>query len=421
MPSPTLTPSAVPTWTNTPLPTAPTITPTQTITPGAGLPPWTTPVPTLAVPEGFLHILLIGADGSKYVKDQNTDVMIVAVVDRSRRQVSLLSIPRDLWVYIPTFGWGRINIAHRVGHQRAYPRGGAGLLMDTIEHNFGIPIDHWARVDFNGFARVVDELGGVDMVVACPVNLRYRPPTSDREEEMWLQPGVYHMDGETALRYVRTRRGADDFQRAPRQQKFLKAVWDQTRGPGMLGRIPGLWSALKDSFETDLSLVDVLSLAPLALELRPERIRSRYIGPGSVIGWTTEGGAQVQLPQHDKIQQMVSSLYAPPSVSMDQVAGEGARIKVLNGTERAQLALIAADQLRWQGLTVVHTGPANSLGHEQTQIVVVNDKPQAMDTLKRLLNVKSKNIVYQPNLTQTGDGVPADLIVILGQDYDPCP
>ena len=403
-----------------PLPARPTITATQTITPRVGLPLWTTPVPMAAAPPEFLHILLIGADGSKYVKDQNTDVLIVAVVNRTAKLVSMLSIPRDLWVYIPTYGWGRINIAHRIGHQRDYPGQGPGLLMDTIKHNLGIPIDHWVRVDFQGFARAVDELGGVEMTVACPVNLRYRPPTSDQEEEMWLAPGVYRMDGATALRYVRTRRGSDDFQRAPRQQQFLKAVWDQARGPGLIARIPGLWSAMKDSFHTDLSLGDVLSLAPLALDLRPERIQGRYIGYGQVLGWTTEGGARVQLPQPEKIQQQVASLYAPPSAYREQVAGEDARIQVLNGTQRPQLALIAADQLRWQGLNVVGTGLAQERDHQQTQILVFDDKPQALDSLVRLLKIKSKNIVHQPPPGQASADVQADLLIILGEDYDPC-
>jgi LCP family protein required for cell wall assembly len=372
------------------------------------------------VPPDIQQILLVGADGSKYVKDQNTDVMILALLNRANQQVSLLSIPRDLWVYIPSYGWGRINTAHRIGHRREYPGGGPALLIDTIERNFGIPIDHWVRLDIRGFERIVDELGGVDMTVPCPVNLRYRPPTSDQEEEMWLPPGVYHMDGATALRYVRTRRGGDDFQRAPRQQQFLKAVWHQAKEPGLVARIPGLWSALQDSFDTDLSLGDVVSLAPFALELRPERIRSRYIGPGHVLGWTTEGGAKVVLPQHEKIQQLVASLYAPAPSPKDRVASEKARVQVLNGTDRRQLALIAADQLRWQGFNIVSTGPAQEHNHLQTQIIVFEDRPQARDTLARLLKVKPGNIVRQPSDSQASTGVQADLLVILGADYDSC-
>jgi LCP family protein required for cell wall assembly len=346
--------------------------------------------------------------------------MIVAVVNRTTKQVSMLSIPRDLWVYIPTFGWGRINTAHRIGHRKDYPGQGPALLMRTIEHNFGIPIDHWVRVDLNGFTRAVDELGGVEMTVACPVNLRYRPPTSDQEEEMWLLPGVYHMDGATALRYVRTRRGGDDFQRAPRQQQFLKAVWDQVKGPGLIARIPGLWSALRDSIHTDLGLGEIVSLAPLALEVRPERIRSRYIGLGQVLGWTTKAGARVQLPLHNRIQAQVASLYAPPSAQKDSAAGEAARIQVLNGTQRSQLALVAADQLRWQGLNVAGTGPAQERDHLQTEIIVYEDRPQTLAALLRLLKLKPENVLHQPPANQPSPHDQVDILIILGEDYDPC-
>lgn len=377
-------------------------------------------MPRVTVSQNVTHFLLIGGDGSRYIKDQNTDTLIVAVVNRDTRQVSLLSIPRDLWVYIPTYGWGRINTAHKVGYHTDYPGLGPGLLMRTIEESLGIRIDHWVRMDFQGFARVVDELGGVDMAVACPVNLRYLPPTSEDEEEMILGPGVYHMDGETALRYVRTRRDGSDFVRTRRQHQFLKAVWDQAKGPGLLLKVPALWSALKGSFQTDLNLGDALSLAPLALEFRPERIRSHYIGPGQVIGWTTPGGAHVLLPQPDKIQQLVASLYAPPPAAKEQAAGEGARIEVRNGTNREQLALLAADQLRWEGLNVVGAGPADSQAYQQTQIIAFKDKPKALETLVRLLKVSPHNIIRQPDESQPEGVVQADIVVLLGRDYDPC-
>jgi LCP family protein required for cell wall assembly len=159
-----------------------------------------TPVATVAVAKDIVHILLIGGDNN-YVLDMNTDTLIVAVVNKSTKQVSLLSIPRDLWVHIPTYGWGRINIAHRIGARFKYPEGGGpGLLMRTIEENLGIPIDHWVRIGYDGFARAVDEMGGVDIIVPCRVNLRYRPPTSETEEEMILEAGFQHLDGATALR-----------------------------------------------------------------------------------------------------------------------------------------------------------------------------------------------------------------------------
>jgi LCP family protein required for cell wall assembly len=357
----------------------------------------------------------MGLDSTQDLGQQNTDVIMVAAVNKDTKQVSLLSIPRDLWVHIPTYGWSRINVAHKVGHKTGYPGGGPGLLGDTIAMNFGIPIDHWVRVDFRGFARVVNELGGVEMTVACPVNLRYERPTSEEQEEQILEPGVYHMDGTTALRYVRTRRGGSDFDRARRQQQFIKALWQQTKSPELLGKIPGLWSALSDSFQTDLNVGDVLSLAPVALDLQPQRIRSRYINSNHTKDWTNADGWQVLLPDYDRIQRVVASLYAPPSASSDQAASEAALVQVRNGTYRHQLAKIGADQLRWYGLKIADTGLADNPDYKQTKIIVYGEKPKTLELLVKVLEVKPENIIQQPDPNQ-----PADFQVILGEDYDPC-
>ena len=424
-PAPTRVPATA-TYTPTPTATGPTPTPSQTVTPTATVsatltPTLTptpiyspTPMPTVAAAEDVVHFLLIGLDSRHNLGGQNTDVIIVAVVDRDTKQVSLLSIPRDLWVYIPTQGWNRINMAHKLGHRTGYPGGGPGLLSDTITANFGIPIDHWARVDFEGFARVVDELGGVDMVVACPVNLTYVRPDSEEEEQI-VEPGLYHLDGKTALRYVRTRRDGSDFDRARRQQQFLKAVWQQMKKPGLLTRIPGLWSALSDSFDTDVNLGDALSLAPLALDIKPQRIRSRYIGPNHVIDWTNADGWQVLLPRYDKIQELVATLYSPPASSGDSVANEEARVAIYNGTWHPQLALVAADQVRWGGVDVVETGPAETPGQQQTRIFVHSDKPRTVDLLAKELGVRPENVIQEPD-----PGAEFDVVVILGADYDPC-
>jgi LCP family protein required for cell wall assembly len=375
-----------------------------------------TPLPVPDYEGNVVHILLLGLDSTRDLSSQNTDVILVAAINKDTKQVSMLSVPRDLWVYIPGYGWSRINVAHKIGHRTGYPGGGPGLLAEVLRINLGIPkIDHWASIDFTGFARVVDVLGGVEMTVACPVNLRYQPPTSDTEEEEILEPGVHQMDGATALRYVRTRRGTSDFDRARRQHQFLKAVWNQFKSPDIILKIPSLWSALSDSFQTDMNLGDVLALAPIALDLKPQNIRSLYIGMNQVDPWVTADGWQVLLPLPDRIQPVVARLYAPLSSSENQVANENAQIQLRNGTYRWQLAKIAADQLRWEGFNIVDTGLADNPNYEQTKIVVFNEKPVALDQLVRLLQVQPENVIRQLDPNQ-----PADIQVILGNDYDPC-
>jgi hypothetical protein len=160
-----------------------------------------------------------------------------------------------------------------------------------------------------------------------------------------------------------------------------------------------LWSALSGSFYTDLTLGDVLALAPMALELRPENIRSHYIGPGQLVGWTTAGGARVQLPQQEKIQQLVASLYAPPPKRVVQVAAEQARILVFN---------------------VVDAGPAENQHVKHTKIIAFRDRPHALDSLAGLLKVKPKNITVGTDREKRASDLEADLLLIVGEDYDPC-
>ena len=410
------TPSPVPATAAGPSSTAVASSPSVTVSTPDLAPQLTpTPVPTAALAKDVVRILLIGADTGSYAPDQNTDVLIVAFINRQTKQVSLLSIPRDLWVYIPTVGYSRINTAHRYGIRSKYPGGGPALLIRTIEENIGISIDHWVRVDYQGFAGAVDELGGIDLLVPCRINLRYKPPASETEQEMILEPGFYHMDGATALRYVRTRRSESDFSRAHRQQQFLKAVWDQFKGTDVITKLPGLWSAMNGNFKTDLNLADILALAPVVLGLQRQNIHSRYIGRSETRPWTTPEGWEVLLPIPDKIQQTVAGLDTAEPAEEDVAAEESARIRVSNGTPHAYRAEVAADLLRWNGLAVSETGQADNTDYAHTQIIVFQDKPETLAQLVQLFKIKPENVIRRLDPSQ-----PVDLQVILGEDYDPC-
>jgi LCP family protein required for cell wall assembly len=373
----------------------------------------TTPIATVAVSEDIVHILLIGGEGER-IQDINTDTLIVAVVDKKARQVSLLSIPRDLWVHIPGHGWSRINRAYRLGNLDAFPDGGPALLIQTVQENLGIPIDHWIQIQMNGFEGVVDALGGVDVVVPCRLRLHYEYSDTGEVVTIYLEPGVHHLNGEEALWFVRTREDYGTHGRERRNQQFLKAVWNQTRSTDLVHKVSALWSALRDSFETDLSLGQVLALVPTALELDEERVRSFYLGREETDPWTTPEGWSVLALDRDKVQELVASLYLPPPE--DPLASEAARIQVQNGTQSAQLELIVADQLQWAGLDVVETGPADHPRSAETEIMVFSDKPYSLALLSRLLEVQAEHIVQRNDPDSS-----VDIQVILGEDYDPCP
>jgi LCP family protein required for cell wall assembly len=169
------TPTPVPSLTNPPLPDVPsatfdpnTIQPPESTPQSFYAPPYAPkPVPVLTDAQ-TVTFLLLGSDkrpGQKYFR---TDTIVIAAVRPGAGQVTLISVPRDLYVYIPTIGMDRVNAAYEYGQMHQYPGGGTALLKDTILYNLGIRIDHLAIVDFEGFSRIVDTLGGLDVPVFCP-------------------------------------------------------------------------------------------------------------------------------------------------------------------------------------------------------------------------------------------------------------
>ena len=152
--------------------------------------------------------------------------------------VSLISIPRDYYAWIPTWGLDKINTAFIRGHKHDYPGGGAALLKATIEYNFGVPIHYYAMVDFSSYRSVVDAVGGVDLVVECPFHDTYPDPEAESgQTDIDLEPGLHHLDGKHALWYVRSRWNTSDFDRHRRQQQVVRAIFHQALGQNMISRI----------------------------------------------------------------------------------------------------------------------------------------------------------------------------------------
>ncbi len=164
-----------PAFTETPAPLVATLDPNSLVptssTPESFYVPPYAPEPAMDLTsDGTVTFLLLGSDkrpGQTYFR---TDTIIIAVIRPATGQVALISVPRDLYVYIPTVGMDRINAAYEYGEmpQYQYEGGGFGLLKDTIAYNLGLRVDHLAIVDFDGFSRIVNTLGGIDVPVFCP-------------------------------------------------------------------------------------------------------------------------------------------------------------------------------------------------------------------------------------------------------------
>src|SRR3972149_2620748 len=365
-----------------------------------------------------VNLLLIGSDrrpGGSF----RTDTMVIAILRPNEGQVSLISIPRDLWVYIPEWENQRINAAYQHGVSVGYPGGGPGLLKGTILYNLGIRIDHTAMVEFDGFSRIVDTLGGVDMPVSCAytdwrlIDPSYNPLIEANWHLYTVEPGLIHMDGDLALWYARSRQKSSDFDRGRRQQEVLRALFTQALQAGTLARIPELYNTLKDSVETDLGLGDLLQLALYAPKMTNADIRSYYIRPPLVSAWITDAGAYVLLPNEEALQQMLTEALSP---STRTVQRQTIVIDVMNGTSIAGYEQLATSRLNYAGYET-HVIPSDRQDYAYS---VLLDKTTAQDRAQSdpILNVMgllpgSLIPASDPNST-------AHYLLILGYNYEPC-
>ena len=419
LPSPTFNPA-----TETPIP-APTQTEVPTIDPNMlinTLEPFSTidPAGSQVLNNGqeTVNFLLIGSDkrpGGSF----RTDTMVIAILRPNEGQVSLISIPRDLWVYIPGWENQRINTAYQHGISVGYPGGGPGLLKDTILYNLGIRIDHTAMVEFDGFRRIVDTLGGVDVPVSCPyTDWRLIDPSFDPENENnWhlytAGPGLIHMDGDLAFWYARSRQKSNDFDRGRRQQEVLRSLFTQALQAGTLSRILELYNDLKDTVDTDLGLVDLLQLSLYAPKMTNADIRSYYIRPPYVSSWITDGGAYVLLPNEEALQEMLTDAL---SASARPAEKQAIVIDVMNGTSIEGYETLAATRLNYAGYET-NIVPSDRQDYAYSVLI---DKTAAQDPTQSnpILNVMG----MQPGsvISSPDPNSKAHYLLIVGYDYEPC-
>lgn len=404
------------------LPTAtpqPTFTPIPLVTPTATIDFLSTPVamPELGVDEAITFALL-GSDsrGSKYFR---TDTVVIAAVWPKRGQASLISIPRDLWVNIPVVGMNRVNTAYEFGELYGYPGGGAQSLKDTLLYNLGIRVDHIAMVDFNGFRRVVDTLGGIEVPVYCAyTDWRLKSPDLNPEyESNWALytagPGLIRMDGDLALWYARSRKKSNDFDRGRRQQEVLRAMYGQSIKADLIRNLPQLYTDLNETVKTDLSLNDLLALAPMSLHLKNADIRSYYLTAPLVQSWVTPGGAYVLLPNTDAISIMMQSALQPAERAPEE---EALIIEVQNGSRYDGWDALAAERLNYAGYATTFA-PADNRDHATSLLydLTPGQDPQRRASLLALMGLTEASIVSAP-----GWEYPANFVLVVGSDYQPC-
>ena len=398
--------------------------------PEAGLELSGTAVPTRVpfIPRDYdlINIILLGGD-DELTEDQfvRTDTMIIVSLNTETGTVSMINLPRDLFIYIPSGKMGRLNTAFGIGINIGWqPGGGFGLLRQTIFYNFGINVHYYALVNFSGFKSIIDRLGGVDIAVDCTYRDFYpvtRTETGVAEGSAYdwrtLNVGYYTFDGFDALWYARTRRYTDDLDRGRRQQLLLRAMWRKAQSNGLINTVPAIWGELEEVVDTNLPFNAVLGLLPYLLELDLDRIQNfTFRRMYHTQNWRTPSGEAVLLPVYETVLELMRDFYTPPSAN--QVGLSGPSIAVYNGSGNADWDIVASERLRWDGYNSVALGPlAKAEVVKSSKLIdyVAASKGSLVPGLTKALNMNGKQVEAQADPARE-----YDYKVIIGEDYDSC-
>ena len=373
-----------------------------------------------------INILLLGLDFRDWETGDGpprTDTMMLVTIDPIAETAGMLSIPRDLWVEIPGFEHNRINTAYFLGEANRLPGGGPALAMATVENLIGVEVNYYALLEFQTFERMIDELGGVDVLV--PEEMKISPIG---EQSFWLEAKAYHLDGAETLAYARARKTAGgDFDRASRQQQVIMAVRDTIfeldSVPTLLAKAPILYSELAGGIHTNLGFDEMVSLGLLAMKVPPSEVERGVIAPPDMVLLETHfDGAQVLKPIPDKIRAMRDEIFTgtgaiAPTVQDPQATGaaqvESARLSILNGAGIEGLATDTAEFLTGQGLNIVQISNADRHDYDKSRLIVHSQNfPYTLRYLTEMLGLTEGQIlrpVYPlPDI---------DVAVVLGWDW----
>jgi LCP family protein required for cell wall assembly len=330
--------------------------------------------------------------------------MILVTLDPLNLTGGMLSLPRDLLVPIRGHGEDKLNTAHFWGD---YDRYGSGpeLAKRTVQYNFGVPVHFVARVDFDGFVKLIDAVGGITVDVDRAILDDEYPDEEYGISRLFIAAGPQRMNGHLALRYARTRHADSDFGRTQRQRKVLQAAREEALAVGIVPKLPRMFGIVRDAVTTDIPFTTLLALANLARQVPSSAIVSRQVNAEEVID--PNGDGSVLVPNREKIRPIVQELFYDPVVKK-----EAARVELLNGTARDGLATGLRTTLQGQAFNVVSADSADRPDYKETLILDHRGKKGTATKLAQLLGVPARNL-------RTDSGAPsgADVTVVIGADY----
>ena len=371
-----------------------------------------------------VNVLVVGLDNVD--GGSRTDAIALAIFDAENKALRIASIPRDSRVYIPGRSWDKIN--------HAYVYGGINLLRETLVNLTGIPIDYFVKVSYKSFPKIIDAIGGVDIYVEK--KLQY----NDYSGKLFINipKGQQHMDGKTALGYVRFRHDPlGDIGRVKRQQKFVDIVMQKLKSPSIITKIPTLFNEIFEAIDTDLAPLEALKLVNFANSLPADRI-TMFMAPGksgfskNISYWILDNNAfslqlAAKLPPADDstlddtdpinfdITPETKEAAYFESEKLDELRSKIMSIRILNGDGEKGIGKRAAQIFQKIGIEVPYTGNARHYDYRASNIIYPPDGDENVkegaQALAELCGITNERLVH-------ADRTATSLTLILGHDKE---
>ncbi|MFA6099963.1 MAG: LCP family protein [Patescibacteria group bacterium] len=387
-----------------------------------------------------INFLFLGVGGTGHDGPQLTDTIILASFDPKQNRLAMLSIPRDLAYPLGNGRFEKINSLN-AWMESSNPGQGAEKTASAIGELLNVHIDHVVRVDFNGFAKFIDALGGVDVTIEKSFTDNSYPVD---ETEGWrtvsFQQGPAHMDGAHALEFVRSRHGnngeGSDFARSRRQQLVIQAVREKLFSLGTLAnpkKIGDLLNILSGHIQTDLSSWDMIAFAPEISQIDRDKISMRVLtdsADGELAPANVNGAYMLfpRKPDWSEIRNIANNPFLSKEEAERQLMSQGqASLEIKNGTTYEGYASQVSQKLKKLGYRVSDVSNAAHRGYERTVLYDLSggQKTNEIVKLKKILdadissatptNLKGQRVIYGQFMTaETIDSTSTDILVVLG-------
>lgn len=375
-----------------------------------------------------INILVAGMGGANHPGGMLADSLIVVSIQPKEKKAAMISIPRDLLVPIPGDGEDKINSAFATGYNDYINKNcskkketcksegivaGSNLTSQTVSNILGIPIHYYVTLDFNGFEKIIDQLGGVDIYVDKAI---YDPSFPDKNMKGYdpfrMKAGQQHMDGSTALKYARSRESTSDFDRAKRQQKVIAAVKEKAMKSGIMTnpqKLIDVLSTLGNSVKTNFSVSETKSFLGLVKDITSSNISSTVLsnGPDGLLVDYNNGTYYLKpkTGNFKEIQKVVQNIFN----NSDQI--DPVKIEILNGSSTQNIATKLSEILKSDNYNI--TNVANSKTLTKKTLIYDYTSGKQEKTITYLKNGLNASVLQKiPDAKNT-----VDISIILGDDY----